>query len=397
VNGKGFFSIFPKLAKTKTLMYKFLLLLLFPFASFAQTAQKEFKMKGELKLAKPIDWIYLRYHSGDDWVLDSTQTKDGSFKFDGKIAEPTVATLLVKFTKAAGEEKAGRDALQIFLEPTKINVIAKDSLKLNSVTGSAAHADFSLLKKQEESLTEKAHLQAMYDSYEDYRKKGDKEGMKKLENAIDDAEDGIREQVYGDYLKNHAQSPAALYALKQYAGYVLDPVKVEPYFNKLSPAVQQLPSAVSLKEQIDIAKKTAIGNTALDFSQNDTLGKAVSLSSFRGKYVLIDFWASWCGPCRRENPNVVRTFEKYKDKGFTVLGVSLDRPNAQEKWMKAIHDDGLAWTQVSDLQFWDNAVAKLYGIRSIPQNFLIDPQGKIVAKNLRGEELEAKLAGLLGK
>ena len=105
------------------------------------------------------------------------------------------------------------------------------------------------------------------------------------------------------------------------------------------------------------------------------------------KYVLVDFWASWCGPCRVENPNVVKVFNQYKDKGFTVLGVSLDREGAKDKWMKAIHDDNLTWTHVSDLKFWNNAVAQQYGIKAIPMNLLIDPQGKIIAKNIRGEEL----------
>ena len=179
--------------------------------------------------------------------------------------------------------------------------------------------------------------------------------------------------------------------LNQYAGYNLDPKTIEPLFNRLSESAKKSPSGVAFKDRIEIAKKTAVGAMAMDFTQNDTLDKPVSLSDFRGKYVLLDFWASWCGPCRAENPNVVKNFNKYKDKNFTVLSVSLDRPGKKQSWLDAIHKDGLTWTYVSDLKFWDNAVAKLYGIGAIPQNLLIDPQGKIIAKNLRGEELNKKL------
>jgi peroxiredoxin len=132
----------------------------------------------------------------------------------------------------------------------------------------------------------------------------------------------------------------------------------------------------------------------LEFSQADPAGKPVSLSSFRGKYVLVDFWASWCRPCRMENPNVVKAFNKFNNKNFTVLGISLDRE--KDPWIKAIEKDGLVWTQVSDLKFWENEVAQLYRVQGIPQNFLVDPNGKIVAKNLRGEALETKLCELLG-
>lgn len=146
--------------------------------------------------------------------------------------------------------------------------------------------------------------------------------------------------------------------------------------------------------QQDEAKRLIIGALAPEFTQNDTLGNPISLASFKGQYILLDFWASWCGPCRRENPNLVDAYNKYKDKNFTILGISLDRPEGKEKWMQAIKDDNLAWAQVSDLKYWNNEVAKLYGIRSIPQSYLLDPEGRIIAINLRGAALHEKLAEL---
>ncbi|KUG08871.1 TlpA disulfide reductase family protein [Solirubrum puertoriconensis] len=149
----------------------------------------------------------------------------------------------------------------------------------------------------------------------------------------------------------------------------------------------------ALVQKLEPLRKTAIGTVAPDIQLPTPDGKSVALSSLRGKYVLLDFWASWCGPCRQENPNVVRTFDKYKSKNFTVFGVSLDQD--KNKWVKAIDNDKLAWTHVSDLKGWQSAAGQAYGIQSIPMNFLLDPQGKIIAKNLRGPALDEKLAQLI--
>jgi len=138
-----------------------------------------------------------------------------------------------------------------------------------------------------------------------------------------------------------------------------------------------------------------VGRQAPEISLPDTKGKTVKLSSFRGKYVLVDFWASWCGPCRHENPNVVQAFNQFKNKNFTVLGVSLDRPGQKENWLKAIKEDKLTWTHVSDLKFWQSEVVPVYQVGSIPYNVLVDPDGKVVAENLRGTALEQKLQEIL--
>jgi peroxiredoxin len=185
-------------------------------------------------------------------------------------------------------------------------------------------------------------------------------------------------------------------ALEGYA-YGADYGDIVPLYNGLSNTIKQSPSGKMFAERLPKLKAVAIGAIAPVFDEPDTSGKKIDLSSFRGKYVLIDFWASWCGPCRHENPNVVKAYNRYKNQNFTIVGVSLDRPGNKDKWLKAIHMDGLTWTQLSDLKFWDNKAAVLYGVRGIPQNFLLDPDGKIIAKNLRGEDLEDKLAELFGK
>src|SRR5215207_4190852 len=336
-----------------------LFLLAAPLFVVAQTSAQEFKIKGDLKSFKPINKIYLVYRNGDNGVRDSFETKDGSFKFEGKVAEPLVAMLQVKYLQQAGEEKAKMETMQLFLEPAKIDITAKDSIKNNTVTGSRGQADLDKLMKAQEVYT--ARLTQLGKDHSTARQAGNKEEMKKLEKEAEAIGKELKEKVFGDFLKKNPNSPVALYALQQYAGWDIDPDKVEPLFVKLPASQQQRPSAVALKERIDISKKTAIGRYAIDFVQNDTLGNPVALSSFKGRYVLVDFWASWCGPCRQENPNVVKTYEAYKDKNFTVLGVSLDR--SRDPWLKAIRDDQLSWTHVSDLKFWSNAAAMKYRIQ----------------------------------
>ncbi len=154
-------------------------------------------------------------------------------------------------------------------------------------------------------------------------------------------------------------------------------------------------AAAMIENELKRAGSTIVGGLAPDFTQNSPEGEPVNLSDFKGKIVLVDFWASWCGPCRRENPNVVRVYNQYKDKGFEILGVSLD--NSKDKWLQAIGADGLTWKHVSDLKGWQNEVAQTFGVRSIPHTILLDQEGRILARGLRGDALEQKLEELLGQ
>jgi peroxiredoxin len=198
------------------------------------------------------------------------------------------------------------------------------------------------------------------------------------------------------FIKAHPDYITSAEALKEAVGYLPDDIRIyDNLFKGLSKTVQQSREGISVKKTIDAFMMVRIGAEAPLFTSPDTSGHDINLKDFRGKYVLLDFWASWCGPCREENPNVVKAYAQFRDKNFTVLGVSLDQKNKHDAWVKAINDDGLVWNHVSDLKYWDNAVAKLYAIRSIPQNFLIDPNGKIVGANLRGEELFKKLQELI--
>ncbi len=371
----------------------FFLLLITPVFVFASGPGKPLKLKGEVKTSKILDWVYLNYRIADERIVDSVKADKGEFKFEVNLQEPVLAMLSFKFINGNENAKPDIERMRVFLEPGNIDIEVKGSLEVATIKGSKAHDAYEAINKSSKHYDDQmSELNVEYRKF--YKDKNEK-GIKDLEEKQEKISEEKNEKVYHAYLKTNPGSPIALYVLDNYAGYDIDPAKVESLFESLPPSSRQLPSGITFKEKLETAKKTMVGAMAMNFTQNDTLDKPVSLSDFKGKYVLLDFWASWCGPCRAENPNVVKTFHEYKDKGFTVLGISLDQPGKKEAWLTAIHKDELTWTQVSDLKFWDNEVAKQYGIRGIPQNFLVDPSGKIVAKNIRGEELLKTLNDLI--
>ena len=371
--------------------------MLFLLVSANGFAQKGFTISGDVSKVKDlIAKVYLNYYADGKSTMDSAEVKEGKFSFTGTLADPVMGSLRAKYQEVPGAKSMkaisyNRDIKQVFLENSKIKIASVDSFANATIKGSKSHTAY--VSWTDLTKEETAQSAALNKEYSEFYKKKDQAGMDKIDAAFDKLTEqkNIKNK---QYLKDNASSPIAMFVLKQYAGYDINADDVEPMFLALPEQLRASPAGKDMTEKLETAKKTGVGKMAMDFTQNDTLGIPVSLSSFRGKYVLIDFWASWCGPCRQENPNVVKAFDAYNSKGFTVLGVSLDQPTAKDKWMKAIHDDKLTWTQVSDLKYWKNDVAVQYGIQAIPQNFLIDPQGKIVGKNLRGEALNKKLAEL---
>lgn len=362
---------------------------------FAQERGKKekvysFQVEGSIaKQDKPTK-IYLRRKTEGKMIIDSVITPDGRFLFLGNIPEPQTAQLFTQVTPTPENPVGRKEVVMLFLGPGATTVDIKDINSRGTATGTPEQEAFNQLNSLTWPFTKEAD--EIYGKYMKAARAKDDALIRKYESRLDEL-NASRRAVMSKYLKDNPHTPIGMYVINQVAGYELDADEFYPVFNTLSKTVRNYPSGKQFEYRLELAKKLTVGNPAIEFSQNDAAGKPVNLGSFKGKYVLVDFWASWCGPCRAENPNVVKAYHKYKEKGFTILGVSFDE--SKEKWLQAVQDDQLAWTQVSDLKGWGNAVGQLYGIRAIPQNLLLDPQGKIIAKNLRAEALEAKLEELL--
>jgi peroxiredoxin len=360
-------------------MNKFLVLFL--LVPVALSAQKKFVINGNLSGLPESSAVSLsNANTPDDTVARGIVKPGGTFELRGSVDEPNLYQLNLDGVQKKFTLFIGNDIVNVSGDVQTIQQL--------QVKGSKVHNDFEEFKKIFNPLFQELTLMGQRINRTPTLQQNDsvmgayKNHIEKIKHEVD------------KFVASHNDSPVAPFVVMVTSEMDQDVASLERRYTKFNKNVQNGFYGKIVKQQIDNSKKGAIGTEAIDFTQADVDGKNVSLSSFRGKYVLVDFWASWCRPCREENPNVVKAFNKYKDKNFTVLGVSLDQSRAP--WLKAIKNDNLVWTQVSDLKGWGNEAAAKYNIQSIPQNFLIDPSGKIIARNLRGQDLVSKLDEILG-
>ena len=363
----------------------FLILFYLPTLAYSQ---KPFKISGDVKELKDGDKIYLSYRSSGKLFKDSTIALEGKFSFLGIINSPSLGFISAR-ENPFGDIEVLHNSIKLYIEPGNIRVSGRDSLKNAWIKGTKNNNDLSLLSHLLEVYKRRQILLASeFDALPDEHKSAERISDYRSANSRLLAE---MEPIKLSFMRVHIHSYVSLATLKEMIN-VADIKKVASAYRALSKMLKETPEGKLLGEKILAAQKIGIGVVAPEFSLQDADDKVVSLSQFKRKYVLVDFWASWCLPCREENPNLKAVYEKFISKGFTVMSVSIDDQHSKLAWLEAVKKDDLTWTQLHDAK---KAVHNLYGVTYIPANFLVDPMGKIIAINLKGLALQKKISELL--
>lgn len=362
-------------------MKKYLVLIL-GVALFACTQQTGFKI--DVNLEGVEGQVLLAQRVAGEWnPIDTADVVDGVAVLEGEVSIPELYYLSVIGT---------RGQTMIFVENTKMTVTGKvDSLSLIKVTGSATHEEYAAVNSKIQEISET--YMALYEEARNADAAGDSVKSIELMKTVNEMYESVG-VMQEDFVKDNPASYVTPYFISRIQ-QGKDVAQLDSIVKALDPKLQTVQAIIEIKERISKLKTVAVGQVAPDFTQNDVNGNPVKFSDIYSKneLTLIDFWAAWCGPCRGENPNVVAVYNDYKNKGFSVFGVSLDRE--KDAWLKAIEDDNLTWDHVSDLAYWSNAAAKLYAVNSIPSSLLVDKNGKIIAKNKREDELRKAVAEFL--